>query len=434
MQPWTVFPRPVSPYEQPIALMTTDPDLEPTVCVKVSAAYIPLIIGSLLSLLNQWTWGAASQADIILQQQRINTLIYLFQIAGPCVQPSQAAGTLVELPSMSDQVRVICDENGKCVLQYRCDVCSDWITGASLDDIRTNPGGGGNQPAPGGGVATYCKTVFANASTIIPTPVNSGDKIEVTSADGSWSGTPFQWRCVDGNIFFVDCTGAPGSTSGSNPVPAAQTMSLIVQFSTGYYALYPGGSLIVPGGVVNEQPTLLANKPTLTSGAGSIDVCIKVTNNQAKSGCLVDDFTTSPGLWTPGQLNSGIMDAEWLPGTGWSTQDVQVPIDWERIVYIHKAFSPGKTVTSIDFEYDVVTGGYDGCGSGGVAVLIAVNGTIVQQVTIGSIVTGTGQHLVWTGSSALTSIDLGVVSCCDTGVPCSTGSALIRNVKICTTG
>jgi len=227
-------------------------------------------------------------------------------------------GTLVDVESlMSELVQVICDSNGKCVLQYRCDTCSDWITVANLTDLQTNPSGDGNQPAPGGGVATYCKTVYANSSIILPVPVNAGDKIEVTLANGSWSGTPFQWRCIDGNIFFVTCTSSPGSISGSNPVPSAQTMSLIVQFSTGYYALYPGGSLIVPGGVVNEQPTLLANKPTLTSGAGQIDVCLKVTNNKTAAWTHHFDFTLNDGGWIP-ETALCSDPAVWTPGIGWT--------------------------------------------------------------------------------------------------------------------
>lgn len=225
-------------------------------------------------------------------------------------------GVLVEVPNtMSDLVQVVCID-GKCVLQYRCDVCSPWQTVANVSDLNTNPSGSGNQPAPGGGTASDCVTIYCNQAYAIPIPVNTGDKIEITSATGKWSDQFARWLCIDGNLFFIDCTGVGGAPGGgSDFLPSANHLSAIVRFSTGYYPLYPGGSLIVPGGVVNEQPTILANKPTVASGDGWIDICWKVTNNSVVNWCHNLDFAISPYGFQDWSSAGG--PVTWVPSVGW---------------------------------------------------------------------------------------------------------------------
>jgi len=225
-------------------------------------------------------------------------------------------GTLVEFNAMDNLIQVICDDSGKCILQYRCDVCSPWQTAANITDLQTNPSGGGNQPAPGGGSSTDCVTIYCNQEYTIPIPVTTGDKIEITSATGKWSDQFARWLCIDGNLFFIDCTGVGGASGASgDPLPSANHLSAIVRFSTGYYALYPGASLIVPSGVSNEQPTILANKPTVNSGSGWIDICWKVTNNAIKTWCHNLDFTLAPYGFVSDPREG--YTAAWTPGIGW---------------------------------------------------------------------------------------------------------------------
>lgn len=298
---------------------------------------------------------------------------------------------------MSDLVQVICDSSGKCVLQYRCDVCSPWQTVANITDLQTNPPGTGNQPAPGGGSAAYCKTVYAYSSIVIPTPVSTGDKIEVISADGNWSYIPFVWRCVDGNLFFIDCQPLGAITNGSDFVPGAPQMSLIVQFSTGYYALYPSGSLVVPSGVLNEQPTLLANKPTLLSGDGQIDVCIKVTNNHSAPWCRFYDLTASAYTFTAD--NGGV----WTPGVGFVGS---VTGSNSNIAGVGFAY-PATTLTEVDMTYTQTTGAGTGSDANEINNSFPAGANLAVR-TPG--VYGTNLHYVWSGSVSSTGVEVLVAS------------------------
>lgn len=256
-------------------------------------------------------------------------------------------GVLVEVPNtMSDLVQVVCID-GKCILQYRCDVCSPWQTVANVSDLQTNPSGAGNQPAPGGGTSSDCVTIYANQTYAIPVPVNTGDKIEIISSTGKWSDQFARWLCIDGNLFFINCTGVGGASgSAGDPLLSANHLSAIVQFSTGYFPLYPGASLIVPAGIVNEQPTILANKPTVNSGDGWIDICWKVTNNSASHWCFDINFASTPGGFVNANTTSTSGDAVWTPGVGWTAPAGSI----DNETYIKRVVAlPAGTLVEFDW-------------------------------------------------------------------------------------
>jgi hypothetical protein len=265
----------------------------------------------------------------------------------------------LELPNMSDLVQVICDSNGDCILQYRCDVCSPWITVANLGDLVANPPGTGNQPKPGGGSATYCKTLQANGQIIIPTPVNTGDIIQITSVTGNGNdGSESTWRCADGNVFYVECTGTDTITAGTDPVPTAPHMSLIVLFPGVAYPLYPGGSLTVPSGIVNQQPIIQVNDFPINNDSGSYDVCIKVTNNQTATWTHHFDFTLNDGGWVLDPA-VGPCPGQYVFGTGWKSLDNNCGANpGNGYLTFLKYFS--RTITNIRVKYSVAGAGWSG--------------------------------------------------------------------------
>lgn len=291
-----------------------------TVRVPKNKFHIAAFRGALYNLTSARFWQD-DPAHTALQVAKVWQDIFDSVVVNSC-EPNNPVnqGTFVEFNSMDNLIQVICDDTGKCVMQYRCDVCSPWVTAASLGDLQTNPPGTGNQPSPNGGKSSYCKTIYANQTLIIPTPVNTGDLIKITSAKGSWSDQFARWLCIDGNLQFIDCTGVGGAAGAAGDfLMSAYHMSAIVQFSTGYYALYPGAQLVVPSGVVNEQPTILANKPAVASGSGSIDICVEVTNNQTASWTQVFDFTVSPSsaFWSLVVADAGALSGAWSAGAGY---------------------------------------------------------------------------------------------------------------------
>ncbi len=317
-----------------------------------------------------------------------------------CEASPQQIGVSVRINPMDDLIQVIEDVNGHCLLQYRCCEGADWITVATLSDLQSNPSGAGNQPAPGGGVSQDCVTLFANSSYIIPIPVNTGDKIEITSAVGKWSDQFARWLCIDGNLFFIDCTGVGGASGAAGDfLPSANHMSAIVQFSTGYFALYPGASLIVPAGIVNEQPTIIANKPAVNSGDGWIDVCWKVTNNQTSTWTRTLDFKLGPQGFTFIPFGGGDQGI-WTPGQGYQTTLNNVSGAPDTSLIIHRTFGV-TTFTSANITCH--TNQLPAGAGAGNSVLLRHSGVTTATVCLASLFNGT-QTDSWSGSALVDEI------------------------------
>lgn len=229
-------------------------------------------------------------------------------------------GVLLELPDMSELVQVICDESGDCVLQYRCDVCSDWITIATLDQLKnpSQPGGGSPQPQPGGGSQCYGGQMDAKGTWLVPTVVNAGDVITLMSSSGAEydGGGSDHWRCPDGATFIAGvCVEAGQIHVGGDPSASAWHMALIAEIAGVFYDL--STPVTVPGGVVNEQVTIQANDSDISNNQGSYKFNVCVKNNTAAAWCYDINFLLTSGGFVDDSIHGGSAVAVWNAGVGW---------------------------------------------------------------------------------------------------------------------
>lgn len=258
----------------------------------------------------------------------------------------------LEVDDMAGLFEPYCDDQGHCGFHFRCNICGTFHDVALKSDLIVSPPGTGNQPAPGGGTATYCDLLQANGKIIIPTPVSTGDLIEISAVTGKGNdGTEANWRCADGNIFYVDCTSTGSIIVGGDPAPSpAPHMSLIALFGSTAYGLYPGGSLVVPAGISNQQPVIQVNDAVITNDVGNYNVCVKITNNSAAVHCHVFNMMDGDNAWRQASVSDPIT-ATWVGGVGWQGVPGQTtPTD--SLLEIKRLFA-ACTITSIRVVYDV---------------------------------------------------------------------------------
>jgi len=322
---------------------------------------------------------------------------------------SPIAGTLVELPDMSDLVQVICDDSGNCILQYRCDVCSPWITAANLGDISSGKSGAGNQPGAGGGKATYCVKLQANGTVIIPTPVGAGDTIQIKSYDGAGSDDGIGYFCGNGDTFFISCTGIGAATDSGDPVNTVDHMTFIINLAGTFHGLKPYGTpFVVPSGVSGVQPVIQVNDSVLSNNAGDYDICVEVTNNSVATFTHTFDFTTSPGGWVnaSGPVPAG---GNWIGGQGWSWTDFVFGGNHQRGLYINHPLA-SRTITAVNFTFNRTSGGTDSSGDDWLELFS--NSTALGNVNYGtSDPSGTGlTHSSSTTSPTTTLLSLFLLS------------------------
>ena len=216
--------------------------------------------------------------------------------------------------SVCEQLRF---HNGR--LQGFC--CGEWVDIMGQDEITDlahlgQQGGNATQPAPG---ETACYHIDQQASFqyLLPTVVSSGDVLTFSNLGGAASDGVFSslspWFCPDGNSFFGGiCQPGTASNLGTDPLPTAPHMSLIVQIAgTWYSALSP---ITVPGGVTGAQVMVQLNDNVLSDDNGnySADACL--ANNQFGNFTHTFDFLTGSHGWTAGGTTG-----TWVPGTGWQS-------------------------------------------------------------------------------------------------------------------
>jgi len=300
---------------------------------------------SLLAWWYNWERDPDHRAKDVAQvwRQVINSVDYL----GTDCRPAQV-GTLIEVNDMSGLFQVICDDSGDCIAQYRCDVCSPWITLATLDQATApnQPGGGSNspQPAPGGGKACYNVKMNANSQYNIPTVVSTGDVIEIRFAEGAVSNSHNpSWRCPDGKQFFGgNCFNFPQMFPG-DPVPTAFNGSLIVLINGSAYSLN-SGPFTIPGGIVSAPAVIQVNDATIAGLSGDFTFNVCVTNNSLAIWSHDIDFTATPGGYSS-ISNPGSDPSAWVPSTGWEYSNFVVA----------NAFAIAPTIASTTLTKCIVT-------------------------------------------------------------------------------
>lgn len=301
-----------------------------------------------------------------------------------------------------------------------------------------SPGNGAPQPKPGGGQQHYCQTLNANNVMFLPTLVNTGDVIEVVSAEGSWwdggensLGFPL-WRCPNGDQYVAgNCTGASTRTvTGTDPSVAAAHMSLIVVIGSNILSLN-GGPVTVPGGVTNGNAYIQVNDSAIGNNFGSADVCVKVTNNQTEEWCFIQNLALGDGGWgvhTP--VTSGITGA-WVAGVGWQNGTYANPAGNNYdAVWIEQSLS--GTITSIDIEYDLTFAGCDAPGDG--QFLLANGGTNLILTFCATAGSGTSLHKVWVGSISNPNLVINIIGQYVVGGPTGGGYVAVKSVKFTGTG
>jgi hypothetical protein len=233
-----------------------------------------------------------------------------------------------------DELMIRQNPANPCELQTSIDGVT-WCTFADLSKCvpaPQQPGDGAPQPPGDGGQVCYHAEMQASGMYLVPTPVNTGDVLEIQNAMGAGNdGTVSPWHCPNGDTFFAGgCVGGTGGLSGGDPAAAVNHMRLIVNIGGTYYDGM-AGPITVPGGVSAVQPVIQVNDSAIGDNAGSyrFDVC--VTNNGVVGWSHEFDFSTGAHGWFiangngsfgagkfichpyDGTANSGVIQVEYCP-------------------------------------------------------------------------------------------------------------------------
>lgn len=176
-------------------------------------------------------------------------------------------------------------------------------------------------PQPGGHCQTYSTTMIGSDGYLVPGTLNAGDTIHVSNFSGATrEGGALFWYGPQGLQFFNNAY-LPNTTftDPTDPVPTAPHQSLVLHLGGVYYELV-SGTFTVPGGVTNQQGTIVLNTSTAGDLLGTVGFDVEVCNNQALSWSHTFDFTINSfgdlfTFPTHGYLNGPL--GFWSPGVGY---------------------------------------------------------------------------------------------------------------------
>ena len=240
-------------------------------------------------------------------------------------------------------------------LRIDCD-CNVWITCCDgtekqiltsqqvKDLLQGQPGSGAPQPGPGH-CQSYNLKLQAAFQALVPTIVNAGDVITFTSISGAGSDGTAAWFCPNGLAFFAGACGGSGSTSGSDPAPAINHMTVLAKIGAVYYDA-TAGPITVPGGIVNGQVTMLVNDVTPADNSGEYSITVEVCNNTSATFVHTFDLLTSDGGWV--RNNPTDLNNTWALGIGW--QDALHTSGTIRGVQLKRDFA-STVLTSLELHY-----------------------------------------------------------------------------------
>lgn len=255
-------------------------------------------------------------------------------------------------------------------LRIDCD-CNVWITCCdgtekqifTADQVRQaidgQPGNGAPQP-PNGGCQIYGGTITGLSKFLIPTIVNTGDTIEIQSANGaSNDAVGARWNCPDGTYFFAGLCGGPTYLDPSSLVPAAPAGSLVIGIDGVWYAL--DGEFTVPGGVTNGQAVVALNYPQADQISGTVTLAVNVCNNAVGTYTHVFNFPVGTDGWVLNPDTGIGPRGVWTAGAGWThTDTINDAGGWWRGVSIKRVLSPAANINSIEVVYNDTPGAFDG--------------------------------------------------------------------------
>jgi len=264
------FPKyPYQPFDDPIP---APPDDRGALCFSLDAKWRPYLVGLLKTLLVERTWEsdearATGEASLLLEA--ILTAEFC-----PVIMPG------IEMEDcMGCCIRV---ENGH-LQTFSCGEWTDVPGGDLTQIIQGTPGQPeGDGPPPSGGCKEYNLTIQAGLPTLLPTPVDEGDTIEITTWAGTWSdgsgvGPVQPYYCADGGQYLGGfCTGIY-SNDPDDPMPTANHMSIIANVAdVGQYLAPMGSQRTIPIGVSGGQVFFQANDETLGDNLGGVFFHVKV--------------------------------------------------------------------------------------------------------------------------------------------------------------
>jgi len=422
--PNTEFPHPQPSFVQPVPLVGVNPDASPTVFVCFNAKWLPYIAGALKQLVLQSTWATNNPDEWMLEQSRAMTLISMFAQAKPCLPPDKSPG---EGEAEFMQFRMDCD----CNLEVQC--CDGtWakiLNANQIKDLIAGSGPGTSpQPQPGGGCQLYHGSVSGLSRWLVPTPLNTGDTLEVQNASGASNGDNLsRWNCPDGSQFFAGaCTPYPHTDSGAL-MPGVPIGTVIVNIDGTWYD--GRTSIVVPSGVTNVQPIIALNYDQSFPASGTVTFDVNVCNNADATWCYEVDFATTTGAFTPVSVAVGT-PAVWNAGSGWASADFQQPSgNYFRGAFVHRAFS-GIHITAIDMTFDMA-GHVIEAGHTAFSCDIEANGSSLAHIYFADVSDGTGQHLTWSGDlSGVTDLQISAFSSYYVSSATYAGSSLLPKLKI----
>jgi len=409
-------------------------DPSETVCVTLhipkNKFHLMAFKGAIWDLCNWWNWER-DDAHTATQVAQVWRRVFRSMEFTDCnQQPLSFADLDMESEEMAQLTQEVCDDQGNCLFQYRCDVCGSWHTAATTDQVNAphSPSAGSPQPGPDGGSITVCSKLFANNTLLLSAPVSSGDTVTIISADGSGNdGGEVQWRCPDGGTYFGGLCDDPAvSFPGGDPVNSAPHMSLLLLVSGVYYPFYPGPfpytlvPITIPGGITAANAEFIVNDSAIGNNKGDYNICYKQVNNQPGSWTRTLDFRLSDQGFVYVPIG-GVDYGSWIGGSGWQSTPYPPGGAGATVLAIHKLFS-ASTFLSANITCNQ-TPAATGSGAGN-SVILKHAGTNVAIVDLGSVFSGT-QTDSWSGSQTVDEI---LIS------PSSGNSALFTEITMVLTG
>lgn len=246
-----------------------------------------------------------------------------------------------------------------CLLQVQDCLTGEFVTIFDASACIPNPApGGGITPPPPAKCQEYQIQFVAEALTVLPFLVNTGDTLTISSAKGAGTdGTP-TWFCVDGEVFFGGaCVGGAGFNSG-DPVPTSPHMCAVVNIGSNYYPFY-AGTFTVPSGVTNEQIYVGVNDSSLGDDHGAYTVDFNYCNNQTPPTTTWRahiNFALNSGGFSPIPLSVGAAGA-FSAGTGWTgTAATESGGVYVHGVYMRLSLAAATDVTTVEIKGSKVDG------------------------------------------------------------------------------
>lgn len=188
--------------------------------------------------------------------------------------------------------------------------------------------GGPTQPGPGTPPGpsqcwNYHVTVQANAPWKVPIALNDGWIVSVSNVSGATydgSFTPF-WYCPDGGWFLLGACGGSPTTEGTDPLPTADHMALILKAGSVFTAILLG-SYTVPPGTGAVDAIFQVNDSVLPDNGGTIEFDLEVCNGNWEHVWGIADLSA----WSYSVLDGTGYDGIYVPGVGWTGSNIGIVI------------------------------------------------------------------------------------------------------------